>query len=187
MAPVLAFAADVAHGEEHASSGGLPQFDPTWFPSQIFWLAITFAAMYAFFHFVILPDLFAIKSQRQNKIDGDLKRAEEMQEEAATLRDACENELQSARTQAEGLIQGQETTAKKKLEESLASFRAKAEKQITDTEARVKQNQTKVMADVEQIAADIANEAAQKIIGQPTDRQKAHSIVQQLRQNQEAA
>lgn len=185
MAPAFAFAAADAHHAE--SSGGLPQFDPTWFPSQIFWLAITFAAMYLFFHYMALPDLFSIKSKRQNKINGDLQRAEEMQTEAANLRDACDKELQGARAQADTLLQNQENTAKQKLEESLAAFRSKAEKQITETENRVQQNQKKIMSDVEQIAADVANEAAQKIIGQPTDRQKAHSIVQQLRQNQEAA
>ena len=37
------------HGAEHASSGGLPQFDPAWFPSQLFWLAVTFALLYVIF------------------------------------------------------------------------------------------------------------------------------------------
>ena len=44
---VAAAAAETAssHGGE-AASAGLPQLDPTWWPSQSFWLALTFGVLY---------------------------------------------------------------------------------------------------------------------------------------------
>ena len=45
-------AVEGAHGagmEDHGGGVGLPQFDPSSFPSQMFWLAVTFAILYLFF------------------------------------------------------------------------------------------------------------------------------------------
>mgnify|MGYP000041212232 FL=1 len=43
---------DAAYDAAH-SSGGLPQLDPTWFASQIFWLSITFIVLYVIFIFLL--------------------------------------------------------------------------------------------------------------------------------------
>ncbi|XKH35022.1 hypothetical protein ACIU1J_01600 [Azospirillum doebereinerae] len=45
LAAAAEHAPDAAHGGEHAS-GGLPQLNPANFPTQIFWLALTFGVLY---------------------------------------------------------------------------------------------------------------------------------------------
>jgi len=53
----------------------MPQFDISWFPSQIFWLVVTFAIFYFVLSNFVLPQLGAAIEGRASKIEGDLARA----------------------------------------------------------------------------------------------------------------
>jgi F-type H+-transporting ATPase subunit b len=61
---------DAGHGE-----GAFPPFDPSTFPSQILWLAITFGLFYLFLKRVIVPRLGAIMDVRENRIAQDIEHA----------------------------------------------------------------------------------------------------------------
>ena len=63
----------------------MPQFDPTYFAPQLVWLAITFLALYLLMSRLILPRITGILSQREDRIEGNLKRAETLKEEAAQV------------------------------------------------------------------------------------------------------
>lgn len=54
--------------EEHHASAGLPQMDTAWFPSQIFWLAITFGFLYVVFSKKVLPGISSTLESRRNQI-----------------------------------------------------------------------------------------------------------------------
>ena len=46
----------------------MPQFNPAWFASQVFWLAIVFIALYYVLSRVLLPRLAETIDQRAAKI-----------------------------------------------------------------------------------------------------------------------
>ena len=69
-----------AHGDDHGS-GVFPPFDPATFPSQLLWLAITFAALYFLMSRVALPRIGSILETRRTRIEGDLKEAERLRQE----------------------------------------------------------------------------------------------------------
>src|SRR5690606_19013966 len=84
----------------HETSSGLPQFDPTWFASQLFWLLVAFGVLYLFFSKRTLPDLSSIIENRKNHIKADLDQAEELTTQAETVQSHYEQSLQGARNQA---------------------------------------------------------------------------------------
>ena len=53
-----------AHTEEPAHKGTFPPFDTQTFPSQLFWLAVTFVALYLIMARVALPRIRAISTRR---------------------------------------------------------------------------------------------------------------------------
>jgi len=89
-----AFAADVADvmqatkGEIKEAKGGLPQFEPDTFASQLFWLAITFMVMFFVFSKFTLPSISSVIENRKNIIDSDLDMAEKLSAEADSVHDA---------------------------------------------------------------------------------------------------
>ena len=55
---------------------GMPQFNAKSFNSQLFWLIITFTALYLIITYLILPRVRENIRLRKNKIANDLERAE---------------------------------------------------------------------------------------------------------------
>jgi F-type H+-transporting ATPase subunit b len=54
------------------ASGGLPQFDPSWWAGQIVWLLIIFAVLYAVLAKVLLPKVGGTIDAREGRIAGDI-------------------------------------------------------------------------------------------------------------------
>ena len=70
VAPSATDTAYTEAGVEHASEGGLPQFETQWWAGQIFWLLILFAILYVLMAKVFLPRLRGVKDERAATIAG---------------------------------------------------------------------------------------------------------------------
>lgn len=178
----------IAIEEQHASSaGGLPQFDPSSWPSQIFWLAICFAVLYLIFSRVTLPRFGGIIEARRAKIEGDMKTAETASAEAERIKEQFELSLRQAATDASATIKEADDEAKARLAAAVADFRTRYDAEIAKTEARLVDATRTAMEDMNKIAAEVAAQAAEKIAGIPADHSQAESVVRSLSQKAKAA
>ncbi|HYC13127.1 MAG TPA: F0F1 ATP synthase subunit B', partial [Stellaceae bacterium] len=87
-----------------AAESGMPQLDFATFPSQIFWLAVIFVALYFLMARVALPRVGALIAQRKAKIEGDLERAAQMKQEADAVMAAYQRALAEARASAQTTV-----------------------------------------------------------------------------------
>ena len=58
-----------------AAEAGMPQLDPTYWASQIFWLILIFSILYISISKLYLPKIKDNLETRENKIKGDLESA----------------------------------------------------------------------------------------------------------------
>ncbi len=165
---------------EAQASGGLPQFDPHWFPSQILWLAITFAAMYGIFSVLVLPAIGGTLETRRQRIEGDLASAERMKGEAEAAHKAFEASLDNARAEASRIVVDVHNALKARAESNAKAFRETMESEMAALETRLAKAKKAAMDDMHTIAAEVANEAARKIVGLDLDPKKAHNVVKAL-------
>lgn len=170
---------DPHHGDA-ASSAGLPQLDASTFPSQLFWLAIAFAIMYIIFSNRSLPDISNVIESRQEHIDDDLKSAEQLKTEAEEVQKSYEQGLENARVEASKLIDELQEDIKAKADKQNADFRNKADLDIKDLEKRLNKAQADSMEEMQTIAAELASEAAKKIVGISTDVEEAKTVVKAI-------
>jgi F-type H+-transporting ATPase subunit b len=63
---------------EGQKSAGLPQMDISTFPSQLFWLIVTFTALYLFMWKFVIPRLSTTIEERKDKISNDINDAENL-------------------------------------------------------------------------------------------------------------
>src|SRR5258707_3360464 len=82
---------------EHA---GLPQMNAGTFPSQIFWLVVTFGLLFLVLWRKTLPMIEGAIGQRRGRIEGDLGTAESFRKEAQAALAAYEAALAQARARA---------------------------------------------------------------------------------------
>lgn len=144
---------------------GFPQLDFTTYPSQIFWLGVTFTSLYFAVSKRVLPAISGVMENRQTKLHSDVKRAEELHSQAAQLKHEYEASLEASRRKAHKLlVETSDKIAKMqddrnhRLEESLAS-------QIGEAEARLQDLRDQAFAEMEKVAMSAAEEILSKFIG----------------------
>jgi len=178
--PSAVFAADDSHGHAEPSKGGLPQFDPEWFASQVFWLAICFGILYMVFSKKTLPDISSVIENRKNHIQSDLETAEKLTAEADAVHDSYQANLNKAQGDATGAIKAVEDKSKADAEEAMDKFRQQSDVALLDAEKRIASSKVAAMDDMNQIAADAAAQAVEKIIGVTANRSKIETIIKDM-------
>lgn len=145
--------------------GGLPQLDATTFPSQIFWLIVSFLTLYWLFSRKALPRVSDILEARQTRISNDL-------DQAAALRNEAEQALRKhqavvAEAQARAAARIKETQdrlaaeAAKRQAEVDAGLNAK----LVEAENRIAAAKNQALAEIQGVAAEVARSAVQRLSG----------------------
>jgi F-type H+-transporting ATPase subunit b len=91
----------------------MPQLDPSSFASQLFWLLISFCCLYFAMSRVALPAISRILQTRSDKLDNDLKAAEQAKIKAENVEFQYNSLLKKTKEKSAKLIA--ETEAKVKM------------------------------------------------------------------------
>ena len=141
--------------------GGFPPFKTETFPSQIFWLAITFGFLFVVLWRVIGPRIQGVIAERRTRITYDLAQAEHHRRESEAASAAYQSALTAARGRALALadenrkrVAGDVAGARAKADAESAEATAKAETRIAATRQRARAN---VAAAAQDAAADIVS------------------------------
>ncbi len=153
-----------------AEPGGLPQLDASSWPSQLFWLAVTFGVLYWLMSGYFLPRIGAMLEERRDRIADDLDKAAEQRSLAEQAEAAYNRSLADARAKAQAIAAatreevGAEVTATQK--EAGESLAAKAEA----AEARIAEMKNSAAAKVREAASDTTRAIVEALIYEtPTD------------------
>jgi F-type H+-transporting ATPase subunit b len=163
-------------GGEHARKG-LPQFDPSTFPRQIFWLTLTFVFAYVVFSRKTLPAIGGVLKTRAERISGDLARAQNQKAEVEEVRNAYEAAIAKAQGDAAKIINDLQGDLKKTVEQRDAEFKSRAEQAIEQLEMKITANRSRAMAELTSLAADLTVQITERLTGLKTDTQAARAAI----------
>ena len=155
----------------------MPQFDPTFFAPQIFWLVLTFAALYTLMTVVALPKIGAVLDERQRKIDDNLDKAAQLKAEAEAAVAAYEKALSESRAHAHSVIKEASDRLAHEAEERNKALAARLADQVKDGEARIAQAKDKALANVRDVAIDVAGSVFARLVGSAADAARLESAV----------
>ncbi len=148
--------------------------------SQIVWLAVTFGLLYLVLWRTALPRISQTLAARQERIDADLRKAEELKTEAEAVLAAYEEAAAKARAEAQAILrESAERFAAEAAEKNEALSRLLAE-EATAGEARIAAAREQAMADVETIAADLAGAAVERLAGTAVGQTAAETAVAEI-------
>src|SRR5258705_9620943 len=83
----------------------MPQLDLTTWPPQLFWLAVTFLALYFVISRVVIPRTGGVIALRKSTIDSDLAKAKNLKDETENAVRSYETALAEARAKAHAIAQ----------------------------------------------------------------------------------
>jgi F-type H+-transporting ATPase subunit b len=159
---------------------GMPQLKVSTFPSQLFWLAVTFIILYVLMKWLALPKVEAAIAARRNRLDDDLARAEALRSEAEAVLAAYQKALAEARANAQAQMReinerlaAEAAERQRQVGEALAQRIEEAERDIAAAKARA-------LADLRNVTGDLAGSVAEKLTGMPADPQAVAAAVEQV-------
>lgn len=158
--------------EEHAEIQddiGFPQLKTDTYASQVFWLAVFFVILYALMSKIALPRVTEVIDMRATQKNGNLSRAEALQEEATKIKAAYEASLAKAQEAAQSSLASASEDIAEKIADENSKFAESARKRI----AAAEQALAKAKADASASLADISAEIAAEIVGKIADTQIA--------------
>jgi len=143
-----------------------PPLDPNTFAPQLVWLALTFGLLYLILKRVALPRVGEVIEERADRVKRDLAQAEKLKTDTAAALAEYEQALAEARTKSNALAKA----ARDKLTAEIDGERAKVEAliaaKLTEAERRIADTKTRALANVSDIAGEVAGAIVAKLIGQ---------------------
>lgn len=168
-----------------ARAAGMPQLNAEHYASQIIWLAISFIVLYVLMWRVALPRISRVLEERQDRIEGNLERAEGIKREAEAAAEAYEKAAAEARAGAQVVI----AEARDKLAADAAARHAKlAERlatQVAEAEQRVMEAKQQALGNLREMAVDVAQTAAMRLTGEKVDTRVVGRIVDKILKERE--
>lgn len=164
-----AAAEDAAHGAAEASSG-LPQLDMSTWPSQLFWLAVTFGILYWLMAGRFLPAIGGAIEERRGRIADDLDQASDFKRQADDAESAYNQELADAKAKAQRMATDTRAKVDADIAEMQAESDAKLQSKLDAAEAHIREKKTQAAAKVDEAAADATRAVVERLIDEaPTD------------------
>ena len=100
----------------------MPQLNPEFFVTQLFWLVVTFSFLLVFLWRISLPRIGNALEKRERKINEDLTAAKELQVEAEKIQDIIEAQIKQARSNASEMIKTTSTSLQDKAQLELTKL-----------------------------------------------------------------
>ena len=159
---------------------GLPQMDVNTFPSQIFWLVVTFGLLFLVLSRKTLPMIADAIGARRNRIEGDLSTAEALRKDAGEALASYEAALTEARSKAHKLADENRKRIAAEIEQLKTATEAETHATIAEAEKRIAAERAKAVAGVRAAAAEAAADIVQRLIGRSVSIEDATAAVAAL-------
>jgi F-type H+-transporting ATPase subunit b len=147
----------------------MPQFDPSTFASQIFWLAATFVLLYYLLSRLALPRIAEVLEERSERIADDLERAAAFRKEPDAVVETYQQALAKARSEAALVMAEASQEMAAVSAKRQAEFSAKVAADIKAAEERIARAKAEAAARVQEIAGEAVRDIAAKLTGRSPD------------------
>ena len=163
-----------------AESGGMPQLDPEFWISQIFWLTITFGFLYLVLSKFILPKISSNLELRKSQIQENIEAAEKQREGCEAKLKEYEEIIFKSKLEAKNIFKN----AREKVIKDINSKKEILDKQINDeindAEKEIETLKNVAAEKINKIAIETSSDILRKLIGTEINNSSISAIVDDL-------
>ena len=163
-----------------AESGGMPQLNPEFWISQIFWLTLTFGVLYVVLSKLILPKISANLESRKSQISDNIGAADKQREESETKLKEYEEIIFKSKNEAKSIYNQAREKALKDIKAKSEVLDKQINEEIKKAEDEINQLRKVAPTKINKIAIETASELTQKLIGAEVNNSSISAIVDDL-------
>ena len=164
-----------------AESGGMPQLNPEFWISQIFWLTLTFGILYLVLSKYILPKISDNLESRKSQILENIEAADKQRESSEAKLKEYEEIVSKSKLEAKSIFNQAREKALKDINAKKEVLDKQIDEEIAKAEEEIKSLFKAVLPDkINKIAIDTSSELIQKLIGAEVNNSSISAIVDDL-------
>jgi len=167
-------------GECLGAEGGMPQLNPDYWVSQIFWVILIFGILYVILWRTILPKINENLENRKSQILTDLDNAQKFEDQSKEKLSDYNKILNQAKQEAKKILDATKTKVNRDIENKKNQFNLEIKKEIEKAEKEIKTLKLSSIENINKIAIETSSEIVRKIMSTEVNASSVSAIVEDI-------
>ena len=163
-----------------AESGGMPQLNPEFWISQIFWLTITFGVLYIVLSKLILPKISLNLELRKSQIQDNIEAAEKQRENSEAKLKEFDDIITKSKLRARNIYQDAREKALKEINLKREALDKQIDEEIKKVDQEIKLLKKSAPEKINKIAIESTSALVKELIGAEVNSSSISAIVDDL-------
>jgi len=167
-------------GNCFAADEGMPQLNPDYWISQIFWVMLIFGILYVVLWKAILPKINENLENRKSQILTDLDEAQEFKNQSEKKISEYNMILSKAKQDAKKVLDETRKKINLDIENKNNQFNLEIGKEIENAEKEIKTLKLSSIKDINKISIETSSEIVRKMVGTEVNTSSVSAIVEDI-------
>ena len=163
-----------------AENGGMPQLNPEFWISQIFWLTLTFGILYVVLSKLILPKISANLELRKSQIQENIEVAEKKRESSESKLKEYDEIVLKSKLDAKNIFKDIRDKTLKDINSKKETLNNQIDQEIKKAEQEIDELKKNAPEKINKIAIETSSELVKKLIGAELNNSSISAIVDDL-------
>ncbi len=159
---------------------GMPQLNPEFWVSQIFWLTLIFSCLYIIIWKIFLPKITDSIENRKSRIVGDLNETQKLKENAEKKLDEYNKIIEVTKKEAKRIIESSKKELENDINNKKQKFNEEIEKELKTIEKEIKSLKKTSISNINKIAVEISSEIVNQIVETKVNASNVSAIVEDI-------
>ena len=164
-------------GPSFGSEAGMPQLDPEFWISQIFWLIVIFSSLYFVIWKIFLPKITLSIENRKSRVVNDLDEAQKLKEDSEKKLKEYSKIIENSKKEAKKIVEDSKKKLDKDIESKKKKFNDEIERELIVAEKEIKKLRESSVLNISKIAAETSGEIMKQIIDIEVNKSSVSAIV----------
>ena len=163
-----------------AESGGMPQLNPEFWISQIFWLSLSFGILYVVLSKLILPKISANLELRKSQIQENIEAADKQRQSSESKINEYDEIVLKSKIEAKNIFKNAREKALKNINSKRENLDQQIDEEIKKAEKEIGLLKKSAPEKINKIAIETSSEILKKLIGADVNSSSISAIVDDL-------
>ena len=163
-----------------AESGGMPQLNPEFWVSQIFWLTLSFGILYLVLSKLILPKISANLELRKSQIQENIEAAEKQRKDSESKLKEYEEIIIKSKSEAKNIFKETREKTIKDINSKREVLEKQIDEEINKAEKEINELKKTAPEKINQIAIETSSEILKNLMGAEINNSSISAIVKDL-------
>ena len=166
------------------SEAGMPQLNPKFWASQVFWLLLIFCTLYLIIWKIFLPKITYSIESRKSKIVNNINDAQKLKDRAEKKLSKYNTIIEESKIEAKKIIKDSRKKLDKEIDNKKKKFSEEIEKELLLAEKEIQDLRKSSAININSIAEVTSSEVIKQIINVDVNKSNVSAVVDEIAKKQ---